>query len=89
MTFLEQRDALHDTVSKDLRRRRKESKSLDTREEQIHNFLKNRDPVGYGIDNPKAESYRRLLPAPEVCSSDDIKARRVDICHHKESPKDG
>jgi curved DNA-binding protein CbpA len=87
MSFLEQRDALHDSVSKDLMRRRRETSSFGNREERIHTFLKQRDPVGYGITDPRDESYRKLLPAPEVCSSEDVKGRPMDIYQHKGNPK--
>lgn len=69
ISFLEQRDALHDNISKDLMRRRKETTTIyGSREERIHSFLKQRDPEGYGLINPKEESYRKLLPPPEVPS---------------------
>jgi curved DNA-binding protein CbpA len=90
ISFLEQRDALHKTVSKDLMRRRKEAMSAyGSREERIESFLKQRDLYGYGVTDPKEESYRRVLPPPEICSSEDIKDRPVDIYHQKNNPKDG
>ncbi|TVY57734.1 J domain-containing protein 1 [Lachnellula cervina] len=87
INFLEQSDALHDSASKDLMRRRREASSFDNREERIHTFLRQRDPVGYGVTNPRDESYRKLLPAPEVCSSEDIKGRPMDIYQPKSNPK--
>jgi hypothetical protein len=51
--------------------------------------LRNRDPHGYGITDPREESYRKLLPTPEICSSEDIKRREVDIYDQKNNPKDG
>lgn len=84
MSFLEQRDALHDDMSKELMRRRKESITYGSREERVQEFLKQRDPIGYGIVDPQEERYRKMLPAPEVCSSGDIKARAMDIYHHDE-----
>jgi len=88
--FLEQRDALHDSVSKDLMRRRRETtNAFGNRDERIDSFLKQRDPVGYGVTDPREESYRRLLPAPEVCSSEDIKSRRMDIYQQDSNPKAG
>jgi len=75
-TFIEQIESVHDDCSKDLmRRRRRESSEYRgdgsgdrNRDERIQTFLKMRDPVGYAGE----ESYRRLLPAPEVCASGDI-----------------
>ena len=90
ISFLEHRDALHRNVSKDLMRRRKEAMdAYGSREGRIHNFLKQRDPYGYGITDPKEESYRRVLPPPEICSSEDIKDRPMEIYHQKNNPKDG
>jgi curved DNA-binding protein CbpA len=77
--FIAQRDALHDNISKDLVRRRKETvHSYGSREERIDNFLKQRDPNGYGAGDPQNKTYRKLLTSPEVCSSEDIKSRQVD-----------
>jgi curved DNA-binding protein CbpA len=90
ISFLEQRDALHKNVSKDLMRRRKEAMcAYGSREERIESFLKQRDPYGYGVTDPKEESYRRVLPPPEICSSENIKDRPMDIYHQKNNPKDG
>ncbi|EPE36012.1 Chaperone J-domain-containing protein [Glarea lozoyensis ATCC 20868] len=74
-TFIEQRDALHNNISKDLMRRRRETVNFyGSREERIDNFLKQRDPSG-SVD----EAYRKLIPNPEICSSEDIKSRQIDI----------
>ncbi|KAN0101931.1 hypothetical protein V8E51_012441 [Hyaloscypha variabilis] len=90
ISFLEQRDALHRNVSEDLMRRRKEAMgAYGSREERIESFLKQRDPYGYGVTDPKEESYRKVLPPPEICSSEDIKDRPMDIYHQKKNPKDG
>ena len=73
--FIEQRDALHDNISKDLMRRRKETvNSFGSREERIDHFLKQRDPNG-----TSDEAYRKLLAAPELCSSEDVTSREVGI----------
>jgi hypothetical protein len=80
MTFIEQRDALHDEMSKELMRRRRESNSIGDRDERVHTFLKQRDPLGYGLTDPEGEAYRRVLPEPEVCSSGDIRGRSMNVC---------
>lgn len=86
MNFIEQRDALHNNISKDLMRRRKETTTaFGSREERIHQFLKQRDPYGYGVTDPREE--RRLLPLPEICSSEDIKGRCMDVYHPKNNPR--
>jgi hypothetical protein len=81
--FTEHRDALHNEMSKDLMRRRRESVTCGAREECVDTFLKHRDPFGYGVTDPEEENYRKLLPAPEVCASGDIKARSTDIYDSK------
>jgi curved DNA-binding protein CbpA len=68
MTSIQQRDALHDEMSKELMRRRKETNSLANRDERVHAFLKQRDPFGYGVTDPEEEVSRRELSKPEVCS---------------------
>lgn len=84
ISFIEQRDALHNNISKDLMRRRKETTTIyGSREERIHSFLKQRDPEGYGLVDPKEESYRRVLPPPEISSSEDIKDRGMDAYQDK------
>ncbi|CAG8954941.1 hypothetical protein HYFRA_00008630 [Hymenoscyphus fraxineus] len=70
INFLEQRDGLHNTISKDLMRRRRETASVGNREERITNFLKQRDPLGQGFLDPRDEGYRKMLPAPGVASKD-------------------
>lgn len=90
VSFIEQRDALHDNISKDLMRRRKETTTIyGSREERIHSFLKQRDPEGYGVIDPKEESYRKALPPPEICSSEDIKGRQMNPYQGKSNPKGG
>ncbi|KAH9212994.1 Hsp40 co-chaperone-like protein Jid1 [Leptodontidium sp. 2 PMI_412] len=87
MSFVEQRDALHNNISKDLIRRRKETTTAyGSREERIDSFLRQRDPVGYGLVDRREESYRKLLPPPEICSSEDIKQRPMDIYQQKSKP---
>lgn len=79
MKFLAQRDSLHDEMSKELMRRRKETTTFfGSREERINSFLRQRDPIGNGVIDSREESHRKLLAAPEVCRSDDIKSRSVN-----------
>ncbi|KAM3083248.1 Chitinase 4 [Clarireedia jacksonii] len=88
VTFLEQRDALHTKMSKELNQRRKESTTgFGSREERIHSFLRQRDPTGYGVTDPRDEAYRKLLPNPEICSSEDIKSRSLVLYQPKDNPK--
>jgi hypothetical protein len=84
MSFLEQRDALHDNISKDLIRRRKEAaNAYGSREERIHSFLKQRDPYGNGVAD------RQVLPPPQICTSEGIKEAPMGIYHQMNSEKDG
>jgi len=88
MSLLEQSDALHDRMSKDLRRRRKETAiTFGSREERIHSFLEQRDPGAYGAANPHEESSRKLLSQPEAFLNEDIKGERIDIYRQHENPK--
>ncbi len=90
MAFIEQTDALHRTIHKDLQRRRSETISMyGNRDERIRNFLMQRDPQGCGTTNMEEQSYRKLLPQPKICSSEDIKQRPMDIYSHKKESKDG
>lgn len=90
VSFIEQRDALHENLSKDLIRRRKETTSLwGTREERIHSFLKQREPVGYHEITHTEDGMRKLLPAPDILSSGEVKKRRMDMSKHFNNPKDG
>jgi len=84
-TFVEQRDALHQNISKDLNRRRKETTTLwGSREERIDNFLRHRDPEGYEV-----LTDRGLRPTSDVCSSDHVKRRPMAFDKHFSNPKDG
>jgi hypothetical protein len=86
-------DALHTDMSKELIRRRKEAVRLGTKDERIQQFLKVRDPEGYGITDVEESQVRKLLPAPEVCSSRDIEGRPLYVYSPKSLPppdqKDG
>lgn len=86
-TALERRDALHDHVSKDLMRRRRDtSNDYGHREQRIYSFLRQRDPHGYGLIDPIDDGYRKLLPAPETYSSEDVKNRSTAIHQQKRQP---
>lgn len=88
MTFVEQRDALHKNISSDLNRRRKETTTLwGTREERIDNFLRHRAPVS--LYEELENGQRKLLPPPELCSSDQVKRRPMAFDKHFNNPKDG
>lgn len=63
VSALEQRDALHDNMSKELNRRRKVSNTYGSRDERIRQFLRQRDPLGYLAD--PHEPYVKLLSSGE------------------------
>ncbi|MCJ1471623.1 hypothetical protein MMC13_000263 [Lambiella insularis] len=77
-SFLQQIEAIHDDTSKDLQRRKRESQSFQNKDERFQSFLRTRDPLGYGLTEPREEGFRKLLPAPEVCMSGDIQSRETD-----------
>jgi len=84
MNVVAQVDARHDEMSKELRRIRQEStESYGSRQERIYSFLKQRDPYGTSL---RDETYRKLLSAPEVCSSGDIKGRSMDVHRQNHGP---
>ncbi|KAF2144401.1 uncharacterized protein K452DRAFT_284714 [Aplosporella prunicola CBS 121167] len=66
-TLIEQRDIVHSQASKELKRARQASRIGD-RDERVESFLRHRDATTH-----REEAYRRLLPEPEVCSSEDVK----------------
>lgn len=70
--FQRQVEKVHDDASKAIRQRRTESQGFGNRDERLQNFLKTRDPHGYGISDPTEESYRKLLQEPEICMSEGI-----------------
>jgi curved DNA-binding protein CbpA len=60
VTFLEERYRLHDEMSKDLMKRRRETTILaGKKEEKIHNFLKMRDSMGFRDTDPLEEDRKR------------------------------
>lgn len=79
MSLTHQVDKLHNEMSRDLMMRRKQASMYGDKDERIQEFLKARDPRGYGIIDLQGQQARKLLPAPEVCSSGDIKNRSTDI----------
>lgn len=76
--FQRQVEKVHDDASKAIRQRRTESQGFGNRDERLQNFLRTRDPHGYGITDLMEESYRRLLPEPEICMSEGINQRGHD-----------
>ncbi|KAI9755850.1 MAG: hypothetical protein M4579_004132 [Chaenotheca gracillima] len=81
-SMAERRSHIHDESSRALTQRRKLTyESPGDRYERIETFLRMRDPIGWGVTDPLEDGYRRLLRDPEVCSSGDIKGRRMDIYH--------
>jgi len=97
VSFLEQRAALHDNISKDLNRKRKETTTaFPSREERINSFLEHRDPYGMLMVRGREESIRRLLQQRDTRSSEDfntrssedIKDRSMDIHNTEENTRD-
>ena len=51
----------HDDATMAIRQRRTESQGFGNRDERLQNFLRTRDPDGFGVIDPTEESYRELL----------------------------
>lgn len=84
--YMADRNRLHERISKDLARRRKEAVELGDKDERVRNFLRNRNPLGRISDSELVqEKYRRLLPAMEdqrkqqmIDNSTDIGTRLIE-----------
>ena len=63
--FQRQVEKIHDDASNAIRQRRAESQGFGSRDERLQNFLKMRQPHGYGSADTTEESYRKLLQEPE------------------------
>lgn len=87
VTFLEERDALNDKLSKDLRLRQKETTSIyGTREERIDSFLKQRDPIGYRRTHAREEDNILFVSAPlEGWSRGDIEKKLMHSSDRKDN----
>ncbi|KAI9710503.1 MAG: hypothetical protein M1820_002639 [Bogoriella megaspora] len=66
--FLEQRDRMHDHASKELMRVRQDARGMP-KDGRLNRFLEDREP-GW---NEREEQYRKMLPPPEVCSSEQVR----------------
>ncbi|RPA98878.1 hypothetical protein L873DRAFT_1828313 [Choiromyces venosus 120613-1] len=62
--FLEQREIRHAEISREWARRKREVAVLGSKEERVQAFLKNRDPIGYGIVDPEGE---KNMDGGEMC----------------------
>lgn len=76
--FQRQVEKIHDDASKVIRQRRTESQGFENRNERLQNFLRTRDPHGYGVTDPTEENYRKLLQEPEICMSENINQQGHD-----------
>lgn len=76
--FQRQVEITHKDASKAMMKRKLESQDLKNGEQRLHHFLRARDPRGYGITDPKEESYRKLLPEPEICMSEVVHQRATN-----------
>ena len=86
LSLTHQIDKLHNEMSRDLVQRRMAAKLYGDKDERIQEFLKARDPQGYGVIDHEGEKLRKLLPAPEVCMSNDTmrRAKEVDYSTKKD-----
>ena len=70
--FQRQVEKVHDDASLAIRQRRTETQGFGNRDERLQNFLRTRDPHGYGRTDPTEERYRKLLQEPEFFMSEVI-----------------
>lgn len=67
--FQRQVTKAHDDASKAIRQRKTESQGFGNKDERLKNFLRTRDPHGYGVTDLTEESCRKFLQEPELCMS--------------------
>ena len=67
--FQRQVSKAHDDASKAIRQRKTESQGFGNKDERLKNFLRTRDPRGYGVTDLTEESRRKFLQEPELCMS--------------------
>ncbi len=69
-TFLQQIEAVHGDCSNNIQTRRNESQNFGNKDERLQSFLRTREesgiPIGYGVPDPRNESYKQLVPPPDV-----------------------
>jgi hypothetical protein len=74
--YVAQRDIVHDRAAKELRRVRKETSAIGSRQERIDWFVRNREATLGLMDDERLalreERAKRLLPRNEKCESDEI-----------------
>ncbi|KAL9098423.1 MAG: hypothetical protein Q9163_005910 [Psora crenata] len=70
--YKKQVDRVNEDASRFVRQKKTETQGFGDRDARLQNFLKTRDPYGYGIHDPREEQYRKLLPEPESCMSEGI-----------------
>ena len=88
--LIDQRDALHAKISKDLNRRRSETTSMfGSREERINSFLRQREPIGYEDITYHKDGVTRFFPSPEPHSDRQVEKRPMDLSKHFNNSKDG
>lgn len=76
--IIEQRDIVHDRASKELRRVRKEAGTLNTKEDRIEYFMRQREAtLGAGdYEAVREDRAHRMLAGKETCHSEDVKERK-------------
>jgi len=77
--FIEQRDLVHDRASKELRRVRQDKSSVNSRQDRIDLFVRQREATmglaAVDVEAVREEQAARVLQNPEVCRSEEV---RVD-----------
>lgn len=75
--IIEQRDFVHDKASKELRRVRREAGTLNSKEDRIEYFMRQREAtLGAGdYESLREDRAQRVLAGKEICHSEDVKER--------------
>lgn len=78
--FVEQRDLVHDRAAKELRKVRQEMGNMNSREERIQWFLRQREATmgtmaATDVEAMREEKAQRVLAEPEVCRSEGVSGK--------------
>jgi len=75
--YIEQRDLVHDRATKDLRRVRQEKAAINSRQDRIEFFLRQREATmgasAFGVEAIREERANRLLSEKEICRSEEVR----------------
>lgn len=70
-TVLQRIEKVHDDCNKNVQNRKNASHSFGNNDDRVERFLRIRDPYGYGTQDSRGKTDRRLLSSPTACMDDD------------------